>query len=286
MTGSIDDRQRLRTRAREGNGDVQDDKATAVVTTGSDVPSVPEDEVRRLRREVRELRLSQRVSDEYLSMVTHELSTPLTAIKAYVEALTKHYDDPDFSRGKEFLRVLDRETSRLIRLVDRAQQISRLTNGRQPVRPGSVQLQNLVEEITDTLRPLLEERAVEFVSDLPVDMPAVAADHDLCRQLLINLLHNAIKFSPRDGKVYLHADITATHVSVSVADAGCGLCPEDHQRVFEPFYRSAQTPTDVERGSGLGLTIAKTIVEQHGGLIDVESEVGKGTTFRFTLPLT
>jgi signal transduction histidine kinase len=264
----------------------EDSKATAVIPVGDATTSALEDEVRRLRREVRELRLSQRVSDEYLSVVTHELSTPLTAIKAYVEALTIHYDDPGFSQGRDFLRVLDRETSRLIRLVDRTQQISRLTNGKQAVRTGRVPLQELVEEVTDTLRPLLEERAIEFVSDLPLDMEAVAADRDLCKQLLINLIHNAIKFSPRDGKVFLRADVSAMHVSVTVTDEGCGLCPEDQERIFEPFFRSAHTPTDVERGSGLGLAIARTIVEQHGGLISVESEVGKGTAFRFTLPLT
>jgi signal transduction histidine kinase len=124
------------------------------------------------------------------------------------------------------------------------------------------------------------------VSDLPLDLDAMSADHDLCKQLLINLVHNAIKFSPRNGKVFLRADSIDTHVSVTVTDEGCGLCREDQERIFEPFFRSAHTPTDVERGSGLGLAIAKTIVEQHGGLISVESEVGKGTSFRFTLPLT
>lgn len=267
-----------------------DGKSAAVALPANAAPadeahSTTEGEVRRLRREVRELRLSQRVSDEYLSVVAHELSTPLTAIKAYIEALVMHWEDPGFSQGREFLRVLDRETSRLIRLVDRTQQISRLTNGKQALRSGQVSVSELVDEVTDTLRPLLEERGVEFACDLPLEMPVVAADHDLCKQLLINLVHNAIKFSPREGKVFLRADVSESQIEITVADEGCGVDPEERQRIFEPFFRSAHTPSEVERGSGLGLAIVKTIVEQHGGRITVESEVGKGTQFRFTLPL-
>jgi len=268
--------------------------ATKVQKSGDSVSEVPEvalsadnleEENRRLRREVKELHLSQRVSDEYLSVVTHELSTPLTAIKAYVEALTMHHKDPEFTQSTEFLRVLDRETSRLIRLVDRTQQISRLTNGKHVVRPSHVDLQDLVDDVTDALRPLLEDRAVEFLSDLPMDMQAVAVDRDLCKQLLINLVHNAIKFSPEAGKVFLRADVKDDRAEITVSDEGCGVGPEDQQHIFEPFFRCSQVSTDVERGSGLGLAIAKTIVEQHGGLIAVESEVGKGTVLRFSLPL-
>ena len=254
------------------------------VPTGADASTERslQQENRRLRRELRQMRLSQRVSDEYLSVVTHELATPLTAIKAYVEALIMHQDDPAFTQGREFLRVLDRETSRLIRLVDRTQQISRLTSGKQTVHSGHVQLQELVEETTDALRPILEQRGVEFVADLP----AVAADRDLCKQLLINLVHNAIKFSPEQGKVFLQADVNQNHAEVRISDEGCGVRSEDRERIFEPFFRSASTPSEVERGSGLGLAIARTIVEQHGGRITVDSEVGKGTSFRFTLPLS
>lgn len=261
------------------------DKASLETSVLDPEPNeVLEDENRRLRLEVKELRLAHRVSDEYLSIVTHELSTPLTSIKAYIEALATHYGEPDFTQGAEFLRVLGRETSRLIRLVDRTQQVSRLTNGNQVVRRLPVLLQELVEEITDALRPLFEEHSVEFLSDLPVDMPTVAADRDLLKQLLINLVHNAVKFSRPGGKVFLRADVTKVHVEISIEDDGCGIAEEDRERIFEPFYRCSHTPAAVERGSGLGLAIAKTIVEQHGGLITMESEVDKGTVFRFTLP--
>lgn len=252
--------------------------------SASDSVDLVEDN-RRLRREVKELRLSQRVSDEYLSVVAHELLTPLTAIKAYVEALTMHHEDPQFKQSGEFLRVLDRETSRLIRLVDRTQQISRLTNGKHAVRSSNVDLRILVDEVTEALRPLLENRDVEFLSDLPAEMPSVLVDRDLCKQLLINLVHNAIKFSPEKGKVFLRADVTDACAEVSITDEGCGVDAGDQRRIFEPFFRCSQVSTEVERGSGLGLAIAKTIVEQHGGSIAVESEIGKGTVFRFTLPL-
>jgi signal transduction histidine kinase len=266
---------------------VQDEsKATSETSILEPESSVSlKEENRRLRFEVKELRLSQRVSDEYLSVVTHELSTPLTAIKAYIEALVSNYGQPEFTQGPEFLRVLERETSRLIRLVDRTQQISRLTNGNQVVRSSQVFLQDIVEEVTDALRPLFEERSVEFLSDLPVEMQTVAADRDLLKQLLINLVHNAVKFSQPEGKVFLRADVTKTHVEISVEDEGCGVALEDRERIFEPFYRCSHATAIVERGSGLGLAIAKTIVEQHGGLITMESEVDKGTVFRFTLPM-
>ena len=241
-------------------------------------------EIERLRKELAEMQRVARLKDQYLSVAAHELSTPLTAIKAYIEALAENYGDPEFKQGPEFLNVLQRETSRLIRTVDRTLQISRLTTRTKVVRPSQVEFVRLVGDVQHALYPMLAERGVALSVDVPEGLPLVAADRDLLEQVLINLVDNAIKFSPRDSQIFLRAGVCPDSVEIEVQDQGFGIAADELTRVFDPYFRSSDARVHGERGTGLGLAIVKTIVEQHGGRIWVESEVDRGTTFRFSLP--
>jgi signal transduction histidine kinase len=242
-------------------------------------------EVRELTAEVASLRQACRLKDEHLSIATHELSAPLAAMKAYVEALLEHYDDPTFDQTGEFLEVLDRETDRLIRLVERTLEISRLTWRGTGLQRQPTPLADLVAEVVPSLQPLLEERRIRLAVVLPSGLPAVSVDRDLVKQVLLNLIHNAIKFSPECCPVTVTAAAAGEdEVAVEVCDEGYGVAGDEIQRLFEPYFRSSDERVERQRGTGLGLSIVKTIVESHGGRIEVRSQLERGTTFRFTLP--
>lgn len=241
-------------------------------------------EVERLRRELAELQRVHRLQDQYLSVAAHELATPLTSIKAYVETLVENWGAPDFTQGVEFLKVLQRETSRLIRIVERTLQLSRLTSNSQTVQPVPVRLHELVEEVGDSLRPVLAERQITLEIQVPQELPAIRADRDLLEQALINLLDNAAKFSPRGRAVSLRAASNGSQIEIRVHDEGYGIAPDELQRIFDPYFRSRDGRVGHERGTGLGLALVKAVVEQHGGQVRVESEIDRGTTFRFSLP--
>jgi signal transduction histidine kinase len=242
-----------------------------------------EAEVRGLRAEVEELRGAGRARDEGLTRAAHELSAPLTAMKAYVEALQAHYGEPTFTQGPEFLGVLERETARLIRIVDRSLILSRAGAGC-GLRRESVQLGEVASQVAAALRPVLEERAVACDLELPSDLPEVEADRDQMEQVLVNLVHNAVKFSPRGERVALRAAVARGEIMVEVRDRGYGIDPSELGLVFQPFFRSQDLRVARERGTGLGLCIVKTIVERHGGRVGVESEPSQGTRVWFTLP--
>jgi signal transduction histidine kinase len=240
-------------------------------------------EVSDLRAEIEALHQACKLKDQYLSVATHELSAPLAAMKAYIEALIEHHTDPSFTHTGEFLGVLGRETERLIRLVNRTLEISRLTyrGVRQVLEPTSIA--EVVTEIHPSLQPVLDERRIRLDVQVHRDLACVAADRDLLKQVLLNLVHNAVKFSPPGRKVTVRATARGSQVEVEVQDEGYGIAPHELGRLFEPYFRSGDQRVERERGTGLGLSIVKTIVEQHGGRIEVQSLPEMGTTFRFTL---
>lgn len=241
-------------------------------------------EVEELRTELAALHAEGELKDQYLSVATHELSAPLAAMKAYIEALLEHHGDPGFTQTSDFLHVLGKETDRLIRLVDRTLEISRLTSRGLRIDTEPVQLQDIVAEVLPSLRPMLVERAMRLEVHVPSDLPDVLADPDLLKQVLLNLVHNAVKFSLPGRRVTLRAHARPDTVEVEVEDQGYGIPQEEMTHLFQPYFRSADERVERQRGTGLGLSIVKTIVEQHGGTIGVESHPEAGTTFRFTLP--
>jgi len=237
--------------------------------------------IERLDRENEELKNSNKLKMSYLSHLSHELKTPLTSIKAYVESLTDHIDDRDFPEKKEFLGIISSETDRLIRMVNKVLDVSKIEFGNRTLKRKIFQLGPLVAEVESSMQPYLRDKKLRLVVTLPSALPFVDGDEDLVKQVFINLIGNAIKFSPSGSRIFIEAVEDAVAVKVMVSDEGVGIPQEDLQNIFKQFY---QVRRGAGEGVGLGLAIVKNIIEQHGGYITVSSRLGEGSTFTFTLP--
>lgn len=240
---------------------------------------------RRLEEARTALQRSDQSKSELISIVSHEMRTPLTAIKAYTESLLDNIDQPSFSMQQKFLSVINEECDRLARMVNDVLDLSRLDSGHRRLRAEPLTLRAVVADVLPTVEPVLQEKMLRFQADLPSDLPPVEADLDLLKQIFVNLIHNAAKFSPAEQEILVRAEQVGDRLRIAVEDRGRGIPPDHLPRVFERFYR-VEGGGERVGGTGLGLAIVKSAVELHGGTIRAESEVGAGTRFVFELPLT
>jgi len=219
---------------------------------------------------------------DLLADVVHELRTPLTSIVGYSKILlTTEELEPALQR--RFLETIHREAKRLNTMINDFLDLVRLESGRVGIVKGPVSLRHLIQETVALLRPQAEARRISINIVMPPDLPTLMADEARLKQVLINLLNNAIKYNRDEGLIEIKVERGEKEVRVSVRDTGRGIAPHDLPRIFDKFYRGSDEVSSL--GTGLGLSIAKQIVEAHGGTISVESELGKGSTFTFTLPL-
>jgi len=238
-----------------------------------------------IRDRTREEELS-RMKSEFVSKASHELRTPLSSMRAYVEMLVDG-EARDEESQKDFYRIIQGETERLTRLVDNMLNISRIEAGIVHVDRELVDLGSLVEQAVETLEPQAREKNITVHKSLtPVDL-GVQGDRDMLYQVVLNLLSNAVKYTPQGGRVTLSVDsdnlTRAVHVSVS--DTGLGVPPQDHERIFETFYRIENYKRFAE-GTGLGLNLCRHIVETvHKGQIGLDSKLGMGSRFWFSIPM-
>jgi signal transduction histidine kinase/HD-GYP domain-containing protein (c-di-GMP phosphodiesterase class II) len=237
--------------------------------------------IERLGQENEDLRASNKLKMNYLSHLSHELKTPLTSIKAYVESVVDHMDDPDFPEKKEFLGIITSETERLIRMVNKVLDVSKIEFGNRTLRRKLFRLAPLLAEVESSIQPYLRDKRLRLSISVPANLPLIDGDEDLVKQVFINLISNAVKFSPSGSRIAVEAVEDAVAVKVTVTDEGVGIPPEDLQNIFKQFYQVRRGSSE---GVGLGLAIVKNIVEQHGGYITVASRLGEGSTFIFTLP--
>jgi signal transduction histidine kinase len=237
--------------------------------------------IRRLERENGALENSNKLKMGYISHVSHELKTPLTSIKAYVESLDENINDPEFTEGRDFLGVISNETDRLIRLVNKVLDISKIEFGQRTLRRRLFDMHGLVTEVDTSMQPYLRDKNLLLLVDFPDSLPLVDGDEDLVKQVLINLIGNAVKFSPPGSRIFLGAEEEAVSIKITIRDEGVGIPADDIKNIFKQFY---QVGNDSSEGVGLGLAIVKNIVEQHGGYVNVSSEINEGSTFAFTLP--
>ncbi len=216
--------------------------------------------------------------------VSHELRTPLTAIKGSMEGLM----DGVLPADDETYQMVHQEAGRLSRLVDDLQELSRVEAGAYQMQVRSVELPLVVETVAKRLSFQFDEKGVALVPSLPADISPVLADEDRLIQILTNLLGNALRHTPAEGSVRILAVQRADFVQVSVVDTGVGIAPEHLEHIFTRFYRVDKSRSRQSGGgSGIGLTVAKHLVEAQGGEIWVESEgKGKGASFSFTLPVS
>lgn len=224
---------------------------------------------------------ANRLKAELVSTLAHEMRTPLTSIKGYSTALLM--DETSFSpeTQREFLQIIDEECDVLQNLIHDLLESSIIEAGLMRLELQPVRLRLLAENVTSDLARRCTHR---FFVDFPGDFPIVDADPDRVTQILRNLLDNAIKYSPGGSLVVVRGEVRDDEVVVSVADQGMGIAPEHLNRLFEKFFRAKSLFAQHVVGSGLGLPIARTIVEGHGGRIWAESRLGQGSTFSFTLP--
>jgi signal transduction histidine kinase len=228
-----------------------------------------------------ELESMERVRRDLVANVSHELKTPISALHAHLENLLDGVEQAD----PETLQVMLAQSERLGRLVDQLLQLSRLESGDLPLHREQVALRPLVSRVISEIEVTRGRRDVELGHDVAEDLPPVFADVERVHQVLFNLLDNAVRLAPAGGSVRVHARAHNGSVDVAVEDTGPGIPAEHLPRLFDRFYRVDPARSRDEGGTGIGLAIARSVVEAHGGRIWADSEPGKGSTFTFELPV-
>jgi signal transduction histidine kinase len=237
-------------------------------------------EKKRFERRLKEL---DKMKSDFVSNVSHELRTPLTSIKGSVDNMLDGLTGALNEKQVRYLSRIKSNTDRLARLINDLLDLSRIESGRLEVRPTTLPLTALAAEVAEYLKPLAAEKLIRIEVPAPDSSVTAWADRDKITQVLMNLIGNAVKFTPEDGKVTVAIEKNGNDwVQISVADTGPGILPEERNKIFAKFYQIMDQHRP--KGSGLGLAISKALVEMHGGEIWVESEVGKGSKFSFTLP--
>ncbi|MBN3905403.1 MAG: HAMP domain-containing histidine kinase [Nostoc sp. NMS1] len=217
---------------------------------------------------------------EVIGDMTHELRTPLTVVRGYLEELA----DGEIEASPEIYRRLAKETRRLERLVNDLQELSKAEAGYLPINIQRVNLRPLLESLVEKFTDQLLEDGPVLLLQCPSVLPLVLADIDRTEQVLVNLLGNAVRYT-NEGSITIRVGTEASQLGIAVIDTGIGIAPENLPHVFERFWRADQSRDRHSGGTGIGLTISRRLIELQGGQIQVESELGVGSTFRFFLPL-
>jgi len=232
------------------------------------------------------LRELSEMKEEFLALTTHDLRSPLAVISGVISFFTSGRLGELSGEQKNMVAMMERNAQSLIELVNDLLDASKLEAGSMRLDLTSTDLRGLINELHETMEPLAREKNITLKEELPPDLPLIEADRDKLRRIIVNLLSNAIKFTHKGGVVTVNAEQVDNHLRVSFADTGVGIAAEDVARLFDKYEQTRARATRGEKGSGLGLYITKQLVEMHGGEISVQSEIGKGSVFTFTLPIT
>jgi signal transduction histidine kinase len=238
-----------------------------------------------IARDMTPVHAVNRMRTNFVSMVSHELRTPLNSINGFLEIVLEGHVGALTRRQEEFLNYARTSTHQLMTLVEDILFISRADTGQFKLRFDSVALPEMAAQLIQSFQAAAQRAQVELRLALPQDLPTVYADELRLQQVLGNLVNNAIKFTPPQGSVTVSASVAGDEMRIDVSDTGEGVPLDEQVRIFERFYQSESVSQAKAGGYGLGLAIAKLIVEQHGGRIWVRSRAGVGSTFSFTLPL-
>ena len=236
--------------------------------------------------DVTEQRKLDEARREFVANVSHELRTPLTNIRSYTETLYDAVGELPIETEKQFLGVIGSESERMARIVTDLLTLSRLDYGRMDLRMTRFKLADMLRNVANAMKLTAEDSGHELIVDTPDKLPELMGDRERLEQVVVNILSNAVKYTPAGGHIRLSArEISGERVRIMVEDDGVGIPQEDVPRLFERFYRVDKARSREAGGTGLGLAIAKEIVQQHEGRITLASEYGKGTTVSIILPL-
>lgn len=228
--------------------------------------------------------ISKRKSD-FISAVSHELRTPLTSIKGYASILATGKLGELPPNAKQRIEKINKHSDNLAQLINNLLDISRIESGRQELKLEPINLKNMAESLSDMLGSLFKEKGLEFIVDIPAAVPDAFADKGQLERVFINLVGNALKFTPQGGKITIKAKLLdANMIQVSISDTGLGIAEKDLTRIFDEFYRVDNDENQKLKGTGLGLSLVKYIVEAHKGKLSVTSQLNYGSTFTFTIP--
>jgi signal transduction histidine kinase len=235
-------------------------------------------------RDVTLAREYDKLRSDMIALMSHEMRTPLTSINGFAELLAQDEKMP--ADAREFLSIIRNESQRLSRMINTFLSVAQLESANpQDVSRLPLKLDDVVRETVTSLQPVARKKRIRLVGQETLRLPPIAADKSMITQALTNLVSNAIKYSPERTTVTVSTALEAEAVRVSVEDCGYGIPPESVDRVWEKFYRVARDGQEKdEESTGLVLSFVREVVEQHGGCVALESEVGRGSKFSFTLP--
>jgi two-component system phosphate regulon sensor histidine kinase PhoR len=232
--------------------------------------------------DISEIRRLEKVRSDFVANASHELKTPLTSIKGFVETLLEGASE-DKKNSQHFLKIIQEHAERLDNLINDLLRLSYLESSEIKLEIKTVDLQALTSEVLAGFKSQLKKRSIEAINDLPAKL-LVNVDKDRIEQVLINLIDNAIKFNRDKGKIKIYSQELDDRIKFIIEDSGIGIPPKDLPRIFERFYRVDKARSRELSGTGLGLSIVKHIIELHGGTVGVESTEGLGSQFYFYLP--
>jgi len=232
-----------------------------------------------------EVERANRLKSEFLASMSHELRTPLNTILGFSELLSEESAGALNEKQKRFLMHIQNDANHLLELINDVLDLSKIEAGRLELRLEKFSMAVAVAEVLTSIRPLVAVKGISLDSNLDTQL-VLQADRVRFKEILYNLLSNAIKFTPSGGRVWIESAVQDGAARVVVGDTGIGIAPEDQQAIFESFRQASVTTKGVREGTGLGLAITKRLVEHHGGKIWLESELGKGSRFYFTLALS
>lgn len=244
---------------------------------------------RRALAELEQTRQQQmQIKDQFLSNVSHEFRSPLTAIYQFITILLDGLAGELNPEQHEYLGIVLKNVDQLRTMIDELMEINRAQIGKLSVEPQPISLAKLIDETLSSLRASTAAKGITLSAEVPRDLPPAYADPQRVRQVLINLIENGVKFTPENGMITVRAQVSnedSNFLCVAVADTGCGISPDESEKIFERLYQAKNTVQASRKGLGLGLYICKELVSHQGGRIWVKSQLGYGSTFFFTLPI-
>jgi len=242
-----------------------------------------EERTRELSLALEEVKKISKRKTDFVSSVSHELRTPLTSIKGYASILLAGKLGEVPEEAYKRLEKINKHSDELVQFVNDLLDISRIESGRAAMKLIPLNLKTVVEEVADMLSIQLKEKGIEFSYDIPGDIPEALADREQIKRVFINLINNALKYTPQ-GKIGVTVRGFDKKIQIDISDTGCGIPEGALEKIFEEFYRVDSPMNQELKGTGLGLSLVKNIVEAQGGKIWVKSKAGEGSVFSFTLP--